>query len=225
MYQRRLSTIILVVLLVLVLVFPVIGDAIRGFVAYMVGEKGERIVSVLAGLVSILAVLFGPEIRQGIRGRERGSSTVQSTKSTGESEERHEATNAERTTQPDRESRARIRDEARKIATELNEWIHERRLDDPFTRSGREGNHPEMGTPEYQALEAAYNNHIDETKRQYQNSFLPQVAQVRAALATYNIRDSELNRVYGRPRNYNDYQVVTERLWEMAGSLDRHIGS
>jgi len=79
MYQRRLSTIILVVLLVLVLVFPSIGDAIRGFVAYLVGEKGERIVSVLAGLFTILAVLFGPEIRQMIRGAEHGNSAVQST--------------------------------------------------------------------------------------------------------------------------------------------------
>jgi len=224
MYQRRLSTIILVVLLVLVLVFPSIGDAIRGFVAYLVGEKGERIVSVLAGLFTILAVLFGPEIRQMIRGAEHGNSAVQSTKPTGESQERHHATDAEWTTQPDQDSRARIRDEARQVATELNEWINERRLDDPFSRSGREGDFPEMGTPEYQVIEAAYNNYSDETERQYQNIFLPKLAPVRAALASYNVRDSEFNRLYGRPRGYNDYQTVTERLWEMAGTLDRQIG-
>jgi hypothetical protein len=80
-----------------------------------------------------------------------------------------------------------------------------------------------MDSPEYKELEARQNQHVDETERQYNNTLLPRVSQVRSDLASYNVKNSELDKLYGKPRKHENYRVVAERLYEMAAALDRQI--
>jgi TIR domain len=103
------------------------------------------------------------------------------------------------------------------LARKLNEWAHQRKLDDPFSQAQDIPN--DMDSPEWKELSDKYDNHMDETERQYQREFLPEIARARAALASYGVKDSLFDRVYSRPRKYDDYRTVSEQLWEMSGEL------
>jgi hypothetical protein len=113
--------------------------------------------------------------------------------------------------------RERVYLDSEELARKLNEWAHQRSLDDPFSQA--QDLPSDTNSPEWKELSARYDNHMDETERQYQREFLPEIARARAALASYGVKDSLFDRVYSRPRKYDDYRTVSEQLWEMSGEL------
>lgn len=110
--QRRRSTLILAISLILVIVFPGIGEVIRGAVASIFGETGERIITILAGLATILALLFGSEIRQWVRGSPDGTLTAQSAKPPVQPERTQQVPSVGPSTGSSSDPRMRIRDKA-----------------------------------------------------------------------------------------------------------------
>src|SRR5215216_4857524 len=123
MNRIRRNTLVLMVVIVLLLVFPSIGDTVRGTVAYLVGETGSRILGALASIATILTLLYvilEPQIRQSNQGSP-GHTPESPTARTGDghSQSRQETTGAQ-TTHPDNDARRRIRDEAQDVAREVN---------------------------------------------------------------------------------------------------------
>lgn len=224
MNRVRRSTLLLLTVIVLLLVLPGIGDAVRGAVTYLFGDTSSRYIGVLASIVTILTflyVLVKPWLLE-LNQRSTKINTATPASQTNDGQSRNpEGAGVDPTNNAEDEARRRIRDETRQVARDLYHWQHERSLDDPFSRA--EEIPRNMESAEYKELEAKYDQHKDETERQYNNELLPRVAQVRADLASHDVKDSELNRLYGRPKNYDDYRTVSERLWEMAGQLDRRI--
>jgi hypothetical protein len=75
--------------------------------------------------------------------------------------------------------------------------------------------------PRHAEVMGKYGQHVDEMLRQYRRDLLPDVVQVRGALQEVGISDSQFERVYTNPKKYEDIEAIAERLWDMAGRLDR----
>jgi hypothetical protein len=78
-----------------------------------------------------------------------------------------------------------------------------------------------MGSPEYEALAARYDDHVNETRRLYRSDHLPTVVRVRNAFADLGIRDPELDRLHENLKNHSDIRTLADRLIAMADSLAR----
>lgn len=78
-----------------------------------------------------------------------------------------------------------------------------------------------MDSPEHEALEARYDEHMNETRRLYRSDHLPSVVGVRDAFADLGIRDPELDRLHENPKNYSELRILADRLITMADSLPR----
>jgi len=78
-----------------------------------------------------------------------------------------------------------------------------------------------MDSPEYKALAARYDEHMNETRRLYRSDHLPTVVGVRDAFADLGISDPELDRLHENPKNYSELRTLADRLSAMADSLAR----
>jgi cellulose biosynthesis protein BcsQ len=76
-----------------------------------------------------------------------------------------------------------------------------------------------MESPEYDALAARYDEHMNETRRLYRSDHLPTVVKVRDAFADAGIRDPELDRLHENPKYYRELRTLADRLIAMADSL------
>ena len=111
-----------------------------------------------------------------------------------------------------------LRDDARNVARQIRRFTNERNEDDPFSREEIPKN---MESPEYKALAARYDEHMNTTRRVYRSDHLPTVVRVRDAFADLGISVPELDRLHENPKNYSDLRTLAHRLSAMGDSLAR----
>jgi hypothetical protein len=104
------------------------------------------------------------------------------------------------------------------VARQIRRFTNERNEDDPFSRKEIPKN---MESPEYKALAARYDEHMNTTRRVYRSDHLSTVVRVRDAFADLGISDPELDRLHENPKNYSDLRTLADRLIAMADSLAR----
>jgi hypothetical protein len=204
---ERLLIAALIAFIFLLLAVPDIGDAIRGIVVFLFGERGSRYIGTILGILSLLAV-FGAIVRW-ILVRSNTETTLPPTPAQGT--QAPPAAPAIRTETDGREEEVdRTRTSARRISRELSAFTQERREDDPFHRA--DDIPSDMDSPEYKAIVAQYDTDMQETRRLYRTNHLPDVARVRDAFADLGVTDPELDRLYENPRNYTDMRTLAARL-------------
>jgi hypothetical protein len=197
----RLAVVGLVVLVVLLVTVPSLGDSLRGNVTWVFGDTLSPILGTVANIIAIggfLIFLFR-WLRSG-----SGPPTVHSI-----------STETNTTRAPDAGVRT-LRDDARNAARQIRRFTNERDEDDPFHREEIPKN---MESPEYEALAARYDEHMNETRRLYRSDHLPTVVKVRDAFADAGIRDPELDRLHENPKYYRELRTLADRLIAMADSL------
>jgi hypothetical protein len=200
---ERLAVVGLVVLVVLLVTVPALGDSLRGIVTWVFGDMLSPILGTVANIIAIggfLIFLFR-WLRSG-----SGPPTMHSV-----------STETNTTMAPDAGVRT-LRDDARNAARQIRRFTNERDEDSPFHREEIPKN---MDSPEYEALAARYDEHVNETRRLYRSDHLPTVVRVRDAFADLGIRDPELDRLHENPKNYSDMRTLADRLIAMADSLAR----
>jgi hypothetical protein len=215
----RWAIITLAAVIALFLLFPGLVEIARGGLAELFSSRGDIVTSVLGFFLAVAAFIYtvlGNRRSGGGVSSERARQPSSNTATpTGEAPANREEPEAHA------ESEARAREEARKdaqdVARGLNLWSHDRMLNDPFSRA--EDPPTDTGSPEYRELSTRYDEYMNESERQYQNDFLPDVARVRATLGEHNIRDALLDKYYSRPRTHEQYRTVAEQLWDMSVRL------
>jgi hypothetical protein len=200
---ERVAVVGLVVLVVLLVTVPALGDSLRGIVTWGFGDMLSPILGAMANIIAIggfLIFLFR-WLRSG-----SGPPTVHSV-----------STETNTTMAPDAGVRM-LPDDARNAARQIRRFTNERDEDDPFHREEIPEN---RDSPEYKALEARYDEHMKETRRLYRSDHLPTVVGVRDAFADLGIRDPELDRLHENPKNYRDLRTLADHLIAMGDSLAR----
>jgi hypothetical protein len=200
---ERLAILGLVVVVVLLVTVPALGDSLRGIVTWVFGDTLSPILGTVANIIAVggfLTFLFR-WLRSG-----SGPLTVHSV-----------STENNTTMDPDDGVRT-LRDDARNAARQIRRFTNERDEDDPFHREVIPEN---MESPKYEALAARYDEHMNETRRLYRSDHLPTVVGVRDAFADLGIRDPELDRLHENPKNYSELRILADRLITMADSLPR----
>ncbi len=200
---ERLAVVGLVVLVVLLVTVPALGDSLRGIVTWVFGDKLSPVLGTLANIIAIggfLIFLFR-WLRSG-----SGPPTV------------HSVSNENNTTMAPDADVLTLRDDARNAARQIRRFTNERDEDDPFHREEIPEN---MDSPEGKALAARFDEHMNETRRLYRSNHLPTVVRVRDTFADLGISDPELDRLYENPKNYSDLRTLADRLIAMADSLVR----
>ena len=200
---ERLAVVGLVVLVVLLVTVPALGDSLRGIVTWVFGDRLSPILGTVANIIAVGGFLIFL-----VRWLRSGSAppTVHSV-----------STETDTTMAPDTGVRT-LRDDARNAARQIRKFTNERDEDDPFHREEIPNN---MESPEYKALAARYDEHMNETRRLYRSNHLPTVVGVRDAFADLGIRDPELDRLHENPKNYSDLRTLADRLSAMGDSLAR----
>jgi hypothetical protein len=207
--SERLIIVALIALIVFLLAVPSVGDAIRGIVGFFFGERGERYIGAITGIISLLVIVWSVwRWIFGIRGAETTLSTnpvpVDSTIQDGDDLRNNKA--------------RRVRDDARQAARQIRSFVQERDEDDPFAR---EEIPSDTASREYKDLSARYDEHMTETRRLYRANLLPRVVIVRDEFADLGLKDPELDRLHENPRNYNDLRTLADRLLAMADTVVR----
>ena len=200
---ERLAVVGLVVLIVLLVTVPALGNSLRGIVSLVFGDTLSPILGTVANIIAVggfLIFLF-----RWLRSRS-GPPTVHSV-----------STETNTTMTPDAGVQA-LRDDARNVARQIRRFTNERNEDDPFSREEIPKN---MESPEYKALAARYDEHMNTTRRVYRSDHLPTVVRVRDAFADLGISVPELDRLHENPRNYSDLRTLAHRLSAMGDSLAR----
>lgn len=119
------------------------------------------------------------------------------------------------------ERKQRVRDSIDRVARQVSDLAHNYRQRSPFRSAGRQP--LDMGSPEYRDMSDRYSAHVDEMQGRYRSEMLPEVIRVRGALADFGITDAQLDGIYQRPQTFEQVEAIAERLWDMAGRLDRMI--
>jgi hypothetical protein len=200
---ERLAVVGLVVLIVLLVTVPALGNSLRGIVSLVFGDTLSPILGTVANIIAVggfLIFLFR-WLRSG-----SGPPTVHSV-----------STETNTTMTPDAGVQA-LRDDARNVARQIRRFTNERNEDDPFSREEIPKN---MESPEYKALAARYDEHMNTTRRVYRSDHLPTVVRVRDAFADRGISVPELDRLHENPKNYSDLRTLAHRLSAMGDSLAR----
>lgn len=200
---ERLTVVGLVVLIVLLVTVPALGNSLRGIVSLVFGDTLSPILGTVANIIAVggfLIFLFR-WLRSG-----SGPPTVHSV-----------STETNTTMTPDAGVQA-LRDDARNVARQIRRFTNERNEDDPFSREEIPKN---MESPEYKALAARYDEHMNTTRRVYRSDHLPTVVRVRDAFADLGISVPELDRLHENPKNYSDLRTLAHRLSAMGDSLAR----
>jgi hypothetical protein len=200
---ERLAVVGLVVLIVLLVTVPALGNSLRGIVSLVFGDTLSPILGTVANIIAVggfLIFLFR-WLRSG-----SGPPTVHSV-----------STETNTTMTPDAGVQA-LRDDARNVARQIRRFTNERNEDDPFSHEEIPKN---MESPEYKALAARYDEHMNTTRRVYRSDHLPTVVRVRDAFADLGISDPELDRLHENPKNYSDLRTLAHRLRAMGDSLAR----
>jgi hypothetical protein len=204
----------LVALVILLITVPVIGDFLRGVFSAVLGDTLSSILGAIANIIGVGSFLFFL-VRWVLAGR--SSDIVVSA--------RGAPTNAAAPSAPlaDAGQARRTVEEARELATRVHDLAHRYRSNDPLNdEDGDVLMNPQ--NPRHAEVMAEYHQHIDEMRGQYRSNLLPHAVQVRGALQDLGISDSQFEQVYTKPKNYDDMEAVAERLWDMAGRLERKIG-
>jgi hypothetical protein len=212
--RPALISIIGFALAIVLLAFPSVGNLVRDGIGSVFG--GETLLDIIGGISGIIGI-FGAAIwvYEKLSNRSRtvsvdaGNVTPVSPQPTTELQSKN-----------DDETR-RVREEARTVARQVRAFVHERDEDDPFSREEIPMN---MESPEYKAIAARYDTHMEQTRRLYRTNHLPDVARVRDAFADLGITDPELDRLHENPRNYNEMRTLAARLVTMADSFSRVAG-
>ncbi len=199
MSRARFSIMALAALLVIVLIFPDIGAAVRDWLASLFSDVAARVIGVLAGLATIAALILPPLVRTI---RERGGP------STGTSTTRGPEVDAVRA----------VRTEAREMARRLQAFVADRRAGSPINQYPG-ANLPLEGTPEHEKLDAEEDAYVRETYQLYTEDLRDEVVSVRYALADIGMRDPELDRLYPRPHTYLKLEALAARLNTIADRL------
>jgi len=207
---ERLIIVALIALIVFLLAVPSVGDTVRGIVGYFFGERGERYIGAITGILSLLVILLS--VLRWIFGS-RSADTPLST---------NNPVSVDPATQDGGDLRnneaRRVRDDARRVAREIRSFVQERDEDDPFSR---EEIPSDMASPEYEDLAARYDEHMAETRRLYRANLLEHVVIVRDEFADLGLKDPELDRLHENPRNYKDLRTLADRLLAMADTVIR----
>ena len=198
---ERLAVVGLVVLIVLLVTVPALGNSLRGIVSLVFGDTLSPILGTVANIIAVGGFLIFRWLRSG-----SGPPTVHSV-----------STETNTTMTPDAGVQA-LRDDARNVARQIRRFTNERNEDDPFSREEIPKN---MESPEYKALAARYDEHMNTTRRVYRSDHLPTVVRVRDAFADLGISVPELDRLHENPKNYSDLRTLAHRLSAMGDSLAR----
>jgi hypothetical protein len=209
--QPALISIIGFALAIVLLAFPSVGNLVRAGIGSVFG--GETLLDIIGGISGIIGIIGAGVWVYEKRSKHRRTVSVDAGNATPVSPQPA----SELQSKNDDETR-RVRDEGRTVARQVRAFVHERDEDDPFSREEVPMN---MDSPEYKAIAARYDIHMDETRRLYRTNHLPDVARVRDAFADLGITDPELDRLHENPRNYNEMRTLAARLITMADSLSR----
>jgi hypothetical protein len=192
--RTRFTIIALAVLVIIVVIFPGIGAAVRDGLAYLFSPVSARVITVLAGIVTIITALAGPSVLRAIRGR-GGHNTGTGT-----------------APHPEVDS---VRADARNVARRLQAFMAERRAGSPFRQYPGLDLPPE-GTPEREKLDAEDAAYDRETHRLYRDELHDEVVRVRDAFADIGVIDPELDKLYPRPNTNTKLDTLAARLIAMA---------
>jgi hypothetical protein len=190
---------VLIGLLIVVITSPTAAEAIRGAFEVVSSNRAEALATVIGTAIVVVGTIIAA-----IRWL-RGGETTPTVRT------------VEAAAAPNDDLR-RVRDEASRIARRIRVFTQERDEDDPFHREEILRN---MDSPEYRALAARYDEHMDETLRMYRSDLLSEVVRVRDAFADLGTRDPELDRLHEDPRNYKDLRTLADRLIAMADTVSR----
>jgi hypothetical protein len=184
----------LAVLLIIVVLFPGIGAAVRAGVAYLFSDAAAaRVITVLAALVTIVWTTW-PSLVRAIRGR------------------REHSTGTGTTPHPEVDA---VRADARNVARRLQTFTSDRRAESPWRNySGLEL--PPEGTSEREKLDVEEEAYDRETYQLYRDELLDEVVRVRDAFADIGITDPELDKLYPRPNTFTKLDTLAARLIAMA---------
>jgi len=198
-----LAVVGLVGLVVLLVTVPALGDSLRGIVTWVFGDTLSPILGTMANIIAVggFLILLFRWLRSG-----SGTPIV------------HSVSTETNTTMPPDTAVRTLRDDARNAARQIRRFTNERKEDSPFHREEIPRN---MDSPEYKALAARYDEHMNETRRLYRSDHLPTVVGVRDAFADLGIGDPELDRLHENPKNYSELRTLADRLIAMADSLAR----
>jgi hypothetical protein len=200
---ERLAIVGLVVVVVVLVTVPALGDSLRGIVTWVFGDMLSPILGTMANIIAVggfLIFLFR-WLRSG-----SGPLTLHSV-----------STENNTIMAPDAGVRT-LREDARNAARQIRRFTNERDEDDPFHHEEIPEN---RDSPEYKALAARYDEHMNETRRLYRSDHLPTVVGVRDVFADLGVRDPELDRLHENPKNYSELRILADRLIAMADSLAR----
>ena len=200
---ERLAIVGLVVVVVLLVTMPALGDSLRGIVTWVFGDTLSPLLGTVANIVAVGGFLIFL-----IRWLRSGSGPLTF----------HSVSTENNTIMAPEAGVRTLRDDARNAARQIRRFTNERDEDDPFHHEETPENRE---SPEYMALAGRYDEHMNETRRLYRSDHLSTVVRVRDAFADIGFRDPELDRLHENAKNHSELRTLADRLIAMADSLAR----
>jgi hypothetical protein len=205
--------------IILLITVPAIGEILRDILATVLGNTLSSIVEAVASIIGIGTFLY---LLVRWIWLERESVTQAGPPPV--------VTDPEgRTAQPDDQIRKVIAN-TNEVAQRVSDFAAEFERRSPFRLQPDEAmsmdfNSSYFNSPEYQAEQQQksleYNALMDELKERYRQELRSDVVRIRGALADQGITDAQLDELYQSPNNAKKVDALANRLWDMAGRLER----
>ena|SRR5215218_6461853 len=207
-----LTSMFLVALVITLIAFPSVGDAIRGIVGSVFG--GKTLLGILGGVASIIGIISALVwVYQKLF--QRAGTASQATPVTEQSSQTNERTEAVH----------RLVAETNEVAQRVSDFAAEYDRRSPFKVQPGEAFRMDFESPEYQADQQRktekYDALVDEMRERYRVELRPAVTRVRGALVEQGITDTQLDEIYRQPKNDKALDNIAHLLWDMAGRLER----
>jgi len=200
--------------MILLITFPAIGEFLRHTLAAVLGNTLSSSVGALANIIGIGTFLY-LLVRWILAGRE-GVAQVSPQPTV------IDPTNS--TALPDDQERKVITD-TKDVAQRVSNLAAEFERRSPFNLQPGETYRMDFDSPEHQAEQQQkgdeYSAQMDELKERYRQELRFDVVRIRGALADQGITDAQLDDLYERPNNAKKLDTIANRLWDMAGRLER----
>jgi hypothetical protein len=200
--------------MILLITVPAIGEFLRYILAAVLGNTLSSIVSALANIIGIGTFLY-LLVRWILAGRESITQAGPPPVVTDQEG---------RTAQPNDQIRKVIAD-TNEVAQRASDFAAEFERRSPFRLQPDEAMSMDFNSPEYQAEQqqkgVEYSALMDELEERYRQELRSDVVRIRGALADQGTTDAQLDELYQSPNNAKKVDTLANRLWDMAGRLER----
>lgn len=206
-------------LVIILIFFPSVGATLRAPVVYAFGETASGIIGGVFGTLAIIGGLIWfirwssqqslGASRRSLQGPPANSAPPPTV-----------TTSTPQSSVEENERKQRVHDRVDQLATRVSEIADAYSKRSPFNGIGRQ---IDMESPEGREISRRYGAHIDEMRSKYRSEILPEATKVRGALADLGITDAQFDTVFRQPKTFEHVETVAERLWDMAGRLERSL--